>query len=187
MDTKAALRELAEQMVRQGGYNSMSFADLAKQVGIRTASVHYHYPTKVDLGVDLMERYHEAFFTNLSEQTSKLETSKKRLIAYGALFESTLAKDGGLCLCGMLATELPGLDPALKGPVERFFRENVDWIARELVRGKDREEFDLPRPARQVAASIFSALEGAMIVARTMGTPKHIRETTAFLVATLQA
>ncbi len=187
MDTKAALRELAEQMVRRGGYNSMSFADLAKQVGIRTASVHYHYPTKIDLGVDLMERYHEAFFETLDERTAKVESAKKRLHAYGALFESTLVKDGGLCLCGMLATELPALDATLKAPVERFFRDNVDWIAREVLRGKDRGEFALPRPARQVAASLFSALEGAMIVARTLDNAKHIRETTAFFLAALEA
>ncbi|MEM6993645.1 MAG: TetR family transcriptional regulator [Myxococcota bacterium] len=186
MDTKDALRESAGLMIRRGGFNAMSFADLAQQVGIRTASVHYHYPTKRDLGVDVMLRYHEAFFETLDRQTSRVEAAPRRLKAYGALFERALLEGGGLCLGGMFATELPGLDPALKAPVERFFTANVEWISRELLRGKDRGELTLPRPARQIAASLFSAVQGAMIVARTLENPKHIREATAFFLAALR-
>ncbi|MEM9455362.1 MAG: TetR family transcriptional regulator [Myxococcota bacterium] len=185
MDTKTELREIAERLVRASGFNAMSFADLAKKVGIRTASVHYHYPTKVDLGLDLIERYHEVFFRALHEQTADIASAKKRLQVYGSLFEHNLEKDGGLCLCGVLATELPSLDASLRTQVQGFFRANVQWLQKELRRGKERGEFALPRPASQVAISLFSALEGAMIVARTLDNTKHVRDTLAFHLAAL--
>ena len=46
-----AILKITEEMVRRGGYNGFSFREIAKQVGIKSSSVHYHFPTKEDLGV----------------------------------------------------------------------------------------------------------------------------------------
>ena len=56
-DRVGALLNAAERRVRRSGYNAVSFRDLADDVGIKSASVHYHFPQKADLGVALVERY----------------------------------------------------------------------------------------------------------------------------------
>ena len=53
-DTRAELLIQAETLVRGRGYAGFSYADLAEAVGIRKASIHHHFPTKVDLGAALV-------------------------------------------------------------------------------------------------------------------------------------
>ena len=38
----------ARTLIIAGGYNGFSYADVAAVVGIRKASIHHHFPTKVD-------------------------------------------------------------------------------------------------------------------------------------------
>jgi len=61
MNKKEALLNAAESKARLGGYSNFSFRELANEVGIKSASVHYHFPTKEDLGTELAKRYTEYF------------------------------------------------------------------------------------------------------------------------------
>ena len=53
--TREQLLTVAADLLQRVGYASFSFRDLAEAVGIRAASVHYHFPTKADLGVALVD------------------------------------------------------------------------------------------------------------------------------------
>jgi len=50
---KDKILDAAEKRVRGAGFSAMSFRDLASDVGIKSASVHYHFPTKPDSYVAL--------------------------------------------------------------------------------------------------------------------------------------
>src|SRR5205807_10608770 len=52
-DMREAVMAAARATVQAQGYNALSFRELAKRVGIKSASVHYHFPTKGDLGAAL--------------------------------------------------------------------------------------------------------------------------------------
>jgi TetR/AcrR family transcriptional regulator, transcriptional repressor for nem operon len=51
------LLDATERRMRAGGYHAVSFRDVAADVGIRSASVHHHFPQKADLGTALVRRY----------------------------------------------------------------------------------------------------------------------------------
>src|SRR3954468_11619031 len=57
-ETRQAIIQAAADLLQKVGYRSFSFRDLAEVVGIRSASIHYHFRTKADLGVALVEWYH---------------------------------------------------------------------------------------------------------------------------------
>ena len=57
----------AEALVRERGYNGFSFREVAREVGIKSSSVHYHFPTKEDLGAAIAENYTENFLSKLGE------------------------------------------------------------------------------------------------------------------------
>ena len=72
-DTKTALLNSAERAARSKGFDGFSYADLAKEVGIRKASIHYHFPTKDALTISLMVRYH-------SDMSGRSNTAEEYII-----------------------------------------------------------------------------------------------------------
>ena len=56
-ETATRLMDAAQLLIMERGYNAFSYKDLAESVGIRTASIHYHFPSKGDLGLAVMGRY----------------------------------------------------------------------------------------------------------------------------------
>ncbi|MFT5578547.1 MAG: TetR/AcrR family transcriptional repressor of nem operon, partial [Paraglaciecola psychrophila] len=67
LSTKEELLKVAQLKVRSGGYNSFSFRELAAEVGIKSASVHYHFPTKSDLGAAVAHQYTDEFLKALGD------------------------------------------------------------------------------------------------------------------------
>src|SRR5579862_1588267 len=55
--TRDRILDIAQRLIQSRGYNAFSFDDLAEELDIRTASIHYHFPTKADLGIALLRRY----------------------------------------------------------------------------------------------------------------------------------
>src|SRR5258708_40084548 len=56
-DTATRIRESAHDLIAARGYNGFSYADIAEVVGIRKASIHHHFPAKVDLVKALLAGY----------------------------------------------------------------------------------------------------------------------------------
>jgi AcrR family transcriptional regulator len=48
---------IAERLVQTRGYNGFSYADVAAELNISKASLHYHFPGKAELGEALIRRY----------------------------------------------------------------------------------------------------------------------------------
>ena len=58
--------DIAIKMIREGGYHSFSFRQIASELGIKSASIHYHFPSKEDLGVAVVKRYSDQFLESLN-------------------------------------------------------------------------------------------------------------------------
>jgi len=52
-DVNTAILDAAEARMRLGGFNGFSFRD----VGVKSSSVHYHFPTKETLAAAVIHRY----------------------------------------------------------------------------------------------------------------------------------
>ena len=156
--------DIAERFVRGRGYNGFSFRDVASRAGIKSASVHYHFPAKADLGVAVARRYTDRFMAGLGDPQAVRDPLNK----YLAAFRAGLTRDGQMCLCGVLGAENSALPVAVAQEAKRFCELNLAWLERALsarggVSGAERAFL------RRRALVILSALEGAMIVARNLG------------------
>ena len=58
-DTREEILNTAESLWQHRGYNAFSYHHIAVQLGIRNAAIHYHFPGKEDLGVELIRRYRD--------------------------------------------------------------------------------------------------------------------------------
>ena len=49
-DTPRASSTVAERLVQVRGFNGFSYADVADELDITKAALHYHFPGKAELG-----------------------------------------------------------------------------------------------------------------------------------------
>ena len=162
MSVKEQLLDVAEVMVREGGYNHFSFRDLADKVGIKSASVHYHFKTKPDLGTELVERYTRRFLEAL-DQTATSALPAQTVVQQA--FQASLQSSGMMCLCGLLAAEGDGLPPEVRQATRAFFERTQQWLAERIVQ----QSGISPEQAAQQALRQMAMLEGAMLLAKIHG------------------
>ena len=123
---KEAILEAAEKRGRHAGYSNMSFRDVAKDVGIKSASVHYHFPTKSDLGTALVERYKDHF----SQKLLQIDTTNfsDALAKFVQLYDAALVMDQSICLCAALGAESMGIKKQIRAETGVFFQVNIEWF-----------------------------------------------------------
>lgn len=165
-DTAAQILDVAERLVQTRGFNAVSYAAVAADLKITTAALHYHFPGKAELGAALIERYAFRFFAALGALDAQAGDSGQKVSGYVALYADVLSEKR-MCLCGMLAAEFETLPPAMQHAVIAFFDRNEAWLAGVLEEGRAHEALQFGGTALDEAQSIISALEGAMLIARS--------------------
>ena len=174
-DKAVAILNSARALMMDRGYNGFSFRDIAAEVGIKSASIHYHFATKADLAEATARAYREAF----SEALDELEAASKSelLRAYGTIFVATLCQHGGLCLGGVLAADAITLPDQVRAEVVAFFDVQREWVSGVVKKGQVDKEFRQDIDADIVATMFVSSLEGSMMVARAIERPSDLETT----------
>lgn len=165
--------EVAQHYIQTRGYNGFSFRDLAGDVGIKSASVHYHFPTKGDLGRVIAARYIDQFDAALAAIDAEEGDPRVKLSRYAALYRDTLVVQNRLCLCGVLASEIATLPEGVKGEVVRFFETQRAWLRGVIAAAAGVGAVKAEKDPDHWAVSLLAALEGAMLVARATGEVGH--------------
>ncbi len=182
--TAQRILDVAEDLVQSRGYNGFSYADIAGELGITKASLHYHFASKAELGEALIERYAVRFAEALEGITSTSSGATSKLEAYASLYTDVLRGDR-MCLCGMLAAEYQTLPERMHGSVVRFFDHNVTWLAGVLADGQADGELSFDGSPADAAQTVLSALQGAMLVARPYRDLARFRAAAAHTLANL--
>ena len=164
-DTAAQILDVAERLVQVRGFNGFSYADVAAELKITKAALHYHFAGKAELGEALVTRYATRFAEALAAVEARTAEAAARLDAYADLYLDVL-RGHRMCLCGMMAAEYTTLPLPMQDGVVRFFEENERWVARVLEQGHREGTLAFNGPPEEMARMIVSGLEGAMLVAR---------------------
>ncbi|MBL4667188.1 MAG: TetR/AcrR family transcriptional regulator [Sneathiella sp.] len=155
--------DVTEDHMRQGGFDAVSFRDIATAVGIKSSSVHYHFPHKSDLGKAVVERYAENFIAALGPADAQAEDAHGRINRLGAAYIGALSNKGTICLGCILGSELPSLPEEVGTAVQIFFDRLLAWTAKALGGSRD----DLEH-----AQFIVGSFQGAMTLSVAMKDPK---------------
>lgn len=186
METAERILEVAGELAQKRGLAGVSFRDLAAAVGVKSASVHYHFPTKDDLAKALVVRYRQGFELvreEIDRKETKAEGKLRRL--FGVLSEM-YAKGDRICLAAVLAGERDAMGEGVVEELVRFFGENEKWLAGVIRSGVESGEFRGGLAEESVGRWAFSMVEGALISARACGEPGRIREAGEMVVGMLR-
>src|SRR6201985_537900 len=154
----------AAKLVAQAhGYAGLNFRDLAQQVGIKAASVYYHFPGKADLAAAVAKRYWEDSEAYLQSLLLSPSSPLEALRRYPETFRWALENDNRICLCSFMAAQFDDLPDAVKKEVQTFTDVNLAWLKKTLVAAKVAS----PKEAEGRARAIYSGIMGAQLMARS--------------------
>ncbi|MDX8480362.1 TetR/AcrR family transcriptional regulator [Mesorhizobium sp. VK24D] len=160
----------ARSFIVAGGYNGFSYADIAEVIGIRKASIHHHFPSKVDLVQTLVRRYLEDAVTGMAELERNVPEPPELLRTY-ADFWAQCIEDASrpFCVCAMLASELPALPPEVAVEVRAYFQFLSGWLTTVIERGARQGALTIATTPRVEAEAFMATVHGAMLSARAYG------------------
>lgn len=178
-DTAEKILDIGEYLIQTRGYNAISYQDISDALGIKKASIHYHFPAKSDLGSAVMARYRDRLEMAMSEaDRSPGMTCREILEFYFLPYYKFADTPDKVCLSGSLAGEFPTLPEDMQNLVAAFFHDHQTWLARLLERGRSSGEFAFEGDAAQMARVLFDALQGALLVKRASGDIKQLHDVT---------
>ena len=152
LDTREQIIELADNLIREKGYNAFSFYDISRSVGIKTASIHYHFRSKSDLGMAVIEHQLQQLHLVIKKFESK--TPIERLDKFFSIYAS-IKNENKVCLVGSLATDFNTLDKKLQARLKIFSDAMLEWVISFLEEGRNENVFQFKGSARTKAIMII--------------------------------
>ncbi|WP_299620079.1 TetR/AcrR family transcriptional regulator [uncultured Tateyamaria sp.] len=170
-DTRATLLNSAEDLVRRRGFDGVSFADLADGIGIRKASIHYHFATKGDLSLALIDRYRVVFLDRLAAINANTTSASARLLAFLDLYRIAAEAGRSLCLCVALSVTQQALPAETRNLLAQFHRDVAAWLETVFRLAQSDGTVRAVTDPRAEAQAALAQVEGAQIMARSAADP----------------
>jgi TetR/AcrR family transcriptional repressor of nem operon len=160
--------DAAQQLLQTRGCNGFSMRDLGGEVGLRTASLHYHFPAKADLLAAVVSRYRDRLNERIAGIEAETELLRVRLERVAGLFHPP-GQGGKICVLGVMAADFPTLS---RGPAEEakaLTANLLGWLTRFLLQAEADGELPAGMEPETTAAAFLADIQGALLLERTAG------------------
>jgi AcrR family transcriptional regulator len=164
-DTKSRILDLAAQLARHRGFNGFSYRDIAEPLEIRNAAVHYHFPTKADLGVALIRRYRDMLRTRTRHFMENGGDPAPQLEGLFSIYRRD-SLNHSICPIGMVAVDYYTLPEAMLGEGKLLVAETISWLSRVLEVGREQGTLSFEGEPGARAVETLAALQGANQIGR---------------------
>lgn len=162
-NAREAILLAATRIAQSQGYNGLNYRDLAQAVGIKAASIYYHFPSKADLGVEVARRYWQDGAAALEALSAESPGPAAALQRFPQIFRRSLEAENRLCLGSFLGAETDNLPSELTREIQAFAEVNIQWLQRQLAAARIGPVEQHEARAR----AIFAAVAGAQLLARS--------------------
>jgi len=183
-DTKTALLDCAQDLIQRVGVNAMSYKHLSDEVGIRKASIHYHFPKKEDLIVALLNRCRGVYDEMYNAIVESDNSAKDKLYMIAKIFEQSL-RDGKVCVVGMLSVEFESLGDDARMATETSIKSSSKIYEKIFVQSVEEGVFSPTADTYDAAYGFFSFLLGTQILSRCMNDADQFQRTSAIYIESL--
>lgn len=162
INAREAILLAARRIAQSRGYSGLNLRDVAREVGIKAASIYYHFPGKADLAGAVAKRYWEDGAAALEAISLENPDPVEALHRFPEIFRRSLEADNRLCLGSFMGAETDDLPAVAKTQISLFADVNVAWLCQLLVAAKVCDV----TAAETRARAIFAAVAGAQLFAR---------------------
>lgn len=164
-DTRSEIISLANDLIRSVGYNAFSYADISKQLNIKNAAIHYYFPSKGDLGVEVIRKNLEAF--NERTDSWKGLNARGQLVNYITMHDDFINKNW-TCIVGALSPSFDTLPENMQEELQRLITTIIDWLSDLMAKGKESGEFKFDETFKARAYMIHAAMLSALLMNKVL-------------------
>lgn len=165
-DTKNEIIRLANELIRSIGYNAFSYADISKQLNIKNAAIHYYFPAKSDLGIEIIKQNIKAFDEKICKW--ELLDSKQQYINYIRMHDG-FVNNQWICIVGSLASSYETLPEEMQRELQILASAIIEWLTGVLDKGKQAKVFSFEETPKQKAYMVHAALLSALLMNKVLG------------------
>jgi len=167
-DTREEILNCAEELWQRRGYNGFSYHHIAVQLGIRNAAIHYHFPSKENLGVALIQRYRNRFHDWFAHVRGT-ESAWSRLQSYFNLYIEYFKAECRVCPSGILGAEFQAIPEEMREEARLLMGEIYDWLVETLELGRTQGTLRFLGNSQDKAVQLGASLQGGVQIARVAG------------------
>ena len=171
-NSKRTILNMAEDLLQVKGFNGFSYAHIASELGVKNAAIHYHFPSKEELGRAVIRRYRDRFQLWINNSRVRDLPPEKKMDWFFNIYNDTRADQGKVCLIGSMEVEFNTIPEGLQAEVEALHNEMLAWLQETLREGRDSGVFRFQGKPGSKAALILSSLQGALQMARALGSKR---------------
>lgn len=168
-NTRQQIVEYSADMLRANGFEGFSYLDISRRLGITKASVHHHFPKKVDLGLALCDWTQDWFEQGLSHFDARATSNWNKLERYVRAAMKHSLNEHKLCPISAFYSDLNKLPDSIKERVKALDDYELDWVTAVMQDGIDNDEFAPNQDPRALASLFIFSCKGALYYARLHG------------------
>lgn len=165
--TREQALDLGRHYLQTRGFNAFSFQLIADELGIRKASLHYHFASKEDMGIALIEDYENSYKKAIEKMTN-LNASEK-LAQMFQNFCKMSQDQKKVCPLGVLAVDFNTLPKGMQDRILRFHKFQKNWLIDVLAEGVRQKLFKKDLDLKTTADLIITTIQGGLQMARLRG------------------
>lgn len=171
-DTRQEILELAETLFHQRGFHGFSYQDIAAELGIKSAAVHYHFPNKADLGIALVQRIRDFLRGSRARFEAGEFGARQGLEAYFEFYAKRLCQERrSMCAVGLLAAELNTVPDTVRAEARGLVDDIRALLTGFLRQGQSDGSLPFFGDPETRAASLMCLIGGAAQYARIADDP----------------
>ena len=176
----------AARLFHERGFQPTSLGDITVESGVCRSNLYYHFKSKEELGLAVLDFIAERFRERMIEGTLRDERRPARqrleqfLTAVTEGLEADACRRG--CPFGNLAAELAGGHPKFRERLSDVFRRWEDAVVVCLNDGVRAGEFRRDLDVGRLATALVSQFEGAVLLSKAYGDVRPVRAARATLI-----
>lgn len=167
--TKENIVKRATVLFQGKGYNGFSFKDIAEPMGIKNAAVHYHFPSKADLGEAVFQRYSEVLHRRTDDFMKHGGPALPMLEGYFAFHRHEVVDEHCVCPIGNAAVNIDELPEKVGQAATQLGSDVIAFLARVLELGREQGTLHFAGEPRQKALVLQATLQGSGHLSRVAG------------------
>lgn len=160
-EKKRLIRRAAYQCFRETGYHETTMAVICKQAGISKGSFYWHYQSKQEVFIDILEAWAREVMGEMFTQFEKPLERKDFIAAISAALQREAQRGRAIVPLWLEFTMLARRDESIQKAIARFYRRARAAISEMLL--PHTRHLLSEKQLESIASVIFGAYTGLMM------------------------